>query len=75
MRRLVNGTSKRKREARWAAVNRQRLLLLRLCVDRALSDQLYSPSEASPKCRKAHAVFTKAHATSSNNAGGLNEPG
>lgn len=39
MRRLVNGTSKRKREVRWSAVNRQRLLLLRLCVDRALTEQ------------------------------------
>lgn len=36
MRKLVNGLSKRKREARWSAVNRQRLLLLRLCIDRVL---------------------------------------
>lgn len=40
MRRLVNGTAKRKRDARWSAVNRQRLLLLRLCVDRALTDTI-----------------------------------
>ena len=46
MRKLVNGTAKRKRQARWSAVNRQRLQMLRLCIDRALADQLYSPSEA-----------------------------
>jgi len=38
VRRLINGTSKRKRQPRWSAVNRQRLLLARLCIDRALHE-------------------------------------
>lgn len=40
VRRLINGTSKRKRQARWAAVNRQRLEIARMCLDRALAECL-----------------------------------
>jgi len=36
LRRLINGTSKRKRQPRWAAVNRQRMQLAKLCIERAL---------------------------------------
>lgn len=42
MRRLVNGASKRRREARWSAVNRQRLQLLRLCLERLLSEREFA---------------------------------
>ena len=38
LRRLINGTSKRKRQPRWAAVNRQRMQIARLCIDRALEE-------------------------------------
>lgn len=46
LRRLINGTSKRKREARWSAVNRQRLELARLCIERVIADQLFCPPAA-----------------------------
>jgi hypothetical protein len=39
VRKLVNGTNKRKREVRWSAVNRERLELMRLCVDRLIAEQ------------------------------------
>lgn len=38
VRRLINGTNKRKRQAKWSAVNRQRLELARLCLERALNE-------------------------------------
>ena len=38
VRRLINGTNKRKRQAKWSAVNRQRLELARLCIERALNE-------------------------------------
>lgn len=38
VRSLINGTSKRKKEARWQAVNRQRLEVAKLCIDRALAE-------------------------------------
>jgi len=38
IRRLINGTSKRNKEARWQAVNRQRLEIAKLCIDRALAE-------------------------------------
>ena len=38
VRRLINGTAKRKRQPRWAAVNRQRLEVARLCIERALRE-------------------------------------
>lgn len=37
-RRLVDGARKRRRDARWREVNRARLFLARLCMERALSD-------------------------------------
>lgn len=36
VRRLINGTKKRRRQEKWAAVNRQRLELARLCIERVL---------------------------------------
>jgi len=42
VRRLINGTAKRKRQPRWAAVNKMRLELARLCLERALRDGLGS---------------------------------
>lgn len=38
IRRLINGTSRRRNHAKWAAVNEQRLLLARLCIERAMTD-------------------------------------
>ena len=35
-RRLVDGARKRRREARWREVNRARLFMARLCIERAL---------------------------------------
>jgi hypothetical protein len=43
IRRLINSTSHRRREARWADVNRQRLALARLCLDRAINESLCTP--------------------------------
>lgn len=40
IRRLINGTSKRGKEARWRAVNRQRLEIAKLCIDRGLTELL-----------------------------------
>lgn len=42
IRRLINGTAKRRRQERWSAVNRQRLLLARLCIDRMLEEGSYT---------------------------------
>lgn len=42
VRSLINGTSKRRRQERWAAVNRQRLLIARLCIDRMLAEGTYT---------------------------------
>ena len=42
VRRLINGTAKRKRQPRWAAVNKQRLILAKLCIDRALREDLHA---------------------------------
>lgn len=42
LRTLINGTSKRKRQPRWEAVNRQRMEIARLCIERVLADRLYS---------------------------------
>lgn len=44
LRRLINSTSKRKRQPRWAAVNCQRLELARLCIERAIAERLFCPS-------------------------------
>lgn len=44
IRRLINGTAKRRRQERWSAVNRQRLLLARLCIDRMLDEGSYTQS-------------------------------
>ena len=38
MRRLINGVGHRRRQERWSAVNRQRLLVARLCIDRMLAE-------------------------------------
>lgn len=38
--RLVDGTRKRRFDERWRLVNRSRLELARLCIERALSEQL-----------------------------------
>jgi preprotein translocase subunit SecB len=40
VRRLINGTSKRRRELRWSEVNRQRLEVAKLCIDRALRESI-----------------------------------
>lgn len=40
LRRLVNSTSHRKRQARWAAVNRLRMEIARLCIDRVMAEVL-----------------------------------
>lgn len=42
LRTLINGTGKRKRQPRWEAVNRQRMEIARLCIERVIADQLYS---------------------------------
>lgn len=42
VRRLINTASRRKREPKWEAVNRQRLELAKICIDRALSVQFTS---------------------------------
>lgn len=36
VRRLIDGSRKKARSPRWAAVNAQRLVLARLCIERAL---------------------------------------
>ena len=46
MRRLVNGASKRRRDERWSAVNRRRLQILRLCVDRMLAERPFAGVDA-----------------------------
>lgn len=38
VRRLINGTSRRRQQEKWSAVNRQRLELARLCIERAMND-------------------------------------
>lgn len=38
VRRIINTASRRKREPKWAAVNRQRLELAKLCLDRAIAE-------------------------------------
>lgn len=38
IRKLINGTSRRRKQECWSAVNRQRLELARLCIERAMVD-------------------------------------
>ena len=40
IRRLINSTSHRRREERWSAVNRQRMQLAKLCIERALTEAI-----------------------------------
>ena len=40
VRRLINVTRKRRRQVRWSAVNRQRMELARLCIDRVLAERI-----------------------------------
>lgn len=40
VRRLINVTRKRRRQVRWSVVNRQRMELARLCIDRVISERL-----------------------------------
>jgi hypothetical protein len=46
LRRLINGTSKRKRQPRWAAVNRQPMQLAKICIERALREGIVEASGA-----------------------------
>ncbi|WBO24476.1 hypothetical protein [Sphingomonas abietis] len=40
VRRLINVTRKRRRQIRWSAVNRQRMELARLCIERILAERI-----------------------------------
>ena len=43
LRKLINGTSKRKRQKRWSAVNLQRMELARLCIERVIAEGICCP--------------------------------